>query len=117
MCTSNRLTVGKNIDFGPPVSTILGRQRNLLAFPSLRFSVALSRNVIGWLVIASISILVFLQVGTPSGAIVITAFAAFLVGVLLGVAWTIEASRSQWPFVEQHINFESIEARLRELGT
>jgi len=74
-------------------------------------------KVAGWFAIAALTFELAVNFGTPRFVVVVAALVSLFVGTSIGVVSTIATARRQWPIIERFINFESIEARLRELET
>jgi hypothetical protein len=74
-------------------------------------------KLVVWLAIAASTFGLVVKFGEPDFAIIVTAIVGLATGTLVGVISVAAAARGQWPIIERYIDFEAIEARLRELET
>ena len=77
----------------------------------------LTINLLTWLVIGFIASFIYNHFGRPEIPGLVIFFGALAMGVFIGVLSMYDVSRSQWPTIRPHINFKSIEERIRELET
>ncbi|WP_158268854.1 hypothetical protein [Pseudomonas mangrovi] len=77
----------------------------------------LAINLISWLVVGLIASLSYNYFGRPEIPDLVIFFGALAMGVFIGVISMCDVSRNQWPAIKPHINFKSIEERVRELET
>lgn len=74
-------------------------------------------SIISWLAAGLIAGFSYNLLGRPEIPELVIFFGALAMGVFIGIITMCDVSRNQWPAIKPHINFKSIEERVRELET